>query len=53
MQDVAGAYQTLTRWAETQGRGASLEAGRWREVYLEAAGEDQVEWIVEVQLELA
>jgi len=53
MGGIAGAYQDLARWAETRGHAASLEAGCWREVYLEANGEDQSEWIVEVQLELA
>lgn len=52
MQDIAGAYQALSRWAGAHGHHHSLAAGCWRELYLEAGGDDQREWIVEVQLEL-
>lgn len=52
MAAISGAYQELARWAQAHGRAERLNAGCWREVYLEADGEDQSEWIVEVQLEL-
>ncbi|WP_264778148.1 MerR family transcriptional regulator [Deinococcus aetherius] len=52
MDGIAGAYQALANWAQVNGRQACVEAGCWREVYLEANGEDQREWLVEVQLEL-
>lgn len=42
------AYQTLIRWAEESGR----ESGAKRWIFLEADGEDQSDWVVEVQLEL-
>lgn len=52
MSGIAGAYQVLAHWAAASGYEKSLEAGCWREVYLEAHGEEQREWLVEVQLEL-
>lgn len=51
MNTISTAYQTLARWAESTGR--SPAASTWREHYLEADGEDQSHWIVEVQLELS
>jgi DNA-binding transcriptional MerR regulator len=50
MNTISAAYQTLARWAESTGR--SPAALVWREHYLEAGGDDQTNWIVEVQLEL-
>jgi DNA-binding transcriptional MerR regulator len=44
----SAAYETLTRWAEKSGR--DVGAKRW--IFLEANGEDQSNWVVEVQLEL-
>jgi DNA-binding transcriptional MerR regulator/effector-binding domain-containing protein len=52
MTGIAAAYQELARWAESTGHHTSLDSPRWRELYLEADGDDQTEWIVEVQLEL-
>ncbi|NEA35273.1 GyrI-like domain-containing protein [Streptomyces sp. SID13031] len=50
MNTISTAYQELARWAESTGRpSAGLS---WREHYLEANGDDQSHWIVEVQLEL-
>jgi DNA-binding transcriptional MerR regulator/effector-binding domain-containing protein len=51
MNTISTAYQALTQWAEAAGH--SVEAPRWREHYLEAAGDDESHWIVELQLELA
>jgi len=42
------AYRDLVRWAERSGR----ERGAHRWIFLEADGEDQSDWLVEVQLEL-
>jgi DNA-binding transcriptional MerR regulator len=50
MSTIPTAYQELARWAEATGR--APETFSWRECYLEAAGDDQSDWIVEVQLEL-
>lgn len=44
----SAAYETLTRGAE--GAGRDVGAKRW--IFLEADGEDQSDWVVEVQLEL-
>jgi len=52
MSGIATAYQTLARWAEANGHHQILEAPRWREHYLEADGEDESHWIVELQLEV-
>jgi effector-binding domain-containing protein len=52
MSGIAAAYQTLAQWAEANGHHAVLAAPRWREHYLEADGEDETHWIVEVQLEV-
>ena len=49
---IARAHQALARWAETQGFMESIEAGRWREVYLETNDNDYSDWLIEVQLEL-
>jgi len=43
------AYGALTRWADESDR----ESGAHRWVFLESAGHDQSDWIVEVQLELS
>ncbi|WP_222193867.1 MerR family transcriptional regulator [Modestobacter italicus] len=46
-------WQTLARWAEGQGRsGAAIAAAAQRTVFLHAEGDDQAEWLVELQLEL-
>lgn len=52
MKDIASQYQRLATWAEATDRGRSLELGRWREIYLEANGGDESDWIIELQLEL-
>jgi DNA-binding transcriptional MerR regulator/effector-binding domain-containing protein len=52
MSGIAAAYQTLVQWAEANGHHKVLESPRWREHYLEADGEDETDWIVEVQLEV-
>ncbi len=46
--NITAAYQALGRWAQANGQASALQGG----VYLEASGEDQGDWIVEVQLEL-
>ena len=46
------AHQALARWAEAQGYTASVERGRWRELYLETDDNDYSDWLIEVQLEL-
>jgi effector-binding domain-containing protein len=50
MSTISTAYQELARWAESTGRAPGSFS--WREHYLEADGDDQSHWIVEVQLEL-
>jgi predicted transcriptional regulator YdeE len=50
MSTISTAYQELARWAESTGRAPKTFS--WREYYLEAADDDQSDWIVEVQLEL-
>lgn len=50
MNTISTAYQELAQWAESTGR--TPKTSIWREYYLEAAGNDQSDWIVEVQLEL-
>ena len=52
MSGVATAYQTLAQWAEGNGHHRALGAPRWRELYLEASGDDQSHWLIELQLEL-
>jgi DNA-binding transcriptional MerR regulator len=49
---AAEAHQAVGRWAETHGLAASIEAGRWREIYLETNDDDRTDWLIEVQLEL-
>lgn len=49
---VAEAHQAIGRWAEARGLVASIEAGRWREIYLETNDDDRSDWLIEVQLEL-
>ncbi len=51
--NITAAYQALGWWAQANGQAGALQGGVWREVYLEASGEDQGDWIVEVQLEIA
>ncbi|GAA1574703.1 hypothetical protein GCM10009789_30210 [Kribbella sancticallisti] len=48
MNTISTAYQALAHWAESTG--CSPESPRWREHYLEAAGDDESNWIVELQL---
>jgi DNA-binding transcriptional MerR regulator len=52
MSGIAAAYQDLARWAEAHGHHNLLESPRWRHHFLEAAGDDQTHWIIELQLEL-
>ena len=52
MAGIAAAYQALAQWAEANGHPDVLESPRWREHYLEAVGDDQSHWIIELQLEL-
>ncbi|MFW6034061.1 MAG: MerR family transcriptional regulator, partial [bacterium] len=52
MLGVGHAYQTLARWADSHGYDFDAGTPRRRTVFLEANGEDQADWIVEVQLEL-
>lgn len=40
------------QWAEAHRQTASVETGRWREVYLETNDSDYSDWLIEVQLEL-
>lgn len=49
---MAEAHQAVGRWAEAQGLTVAVEAGRWREIYLETNDDDRSDWLVEVQLEL-
>lgn len=49
MTGIAQTYAELQQWAGEQGMAGPFT---WREVYLEADGQDQTDWIVEVQLEL-
>jgi DNA-binding transcriptional MerR regulator len=49
---MAEAHQAVGRWAEARGLVASIEAGRWREIYLETNDDDRSDWLVEVQLEV-
>jgi DNA-binding transcriptional MerR regulator len=51
MNTISTAYQALAQWAEAAGH--SLASPRWREHYLEADGNDESHWIVELQLELS
>ncbi|MEV6414526.1 MerR family transcriptional regulator [Kribbella sp. NPDC051718] len=50
MSTISTAYQELAQWAESTERTPTTLT--WREYYLEAAGDDQSNWIVEVQLEI-
>ncbi|BBZ75987.1 MerR family transcriptional regulator [Mycolicibacterium anyangense] len=50
--DMYEAHQTISHWAHVHGRIASVERGRWRELYLETNDADYSDWLVEVQLEL-
>ncbi len=50
MNTISTAYQALAHWAESTGH--SPTTFTWREHYLEANGDDQSNWLVEVQLEL-
>lgn len=52
MQRLGDAYRLLRAWAEERGHHAALERDCWRQLYLEADGEDQSAWLVELQLEL-
>lgn len=52
VKDLNSGYQNLARWADGGNHRSSLEAGCWRENFLEAVGEDESEWIIELQLEL-
>lgn len=52
MEGAGWAHQTLARWADTQGYEFSGPARRKRSIFLEANGEDQADWVVDVQLEL-
>ncbi|MFI7063342.1 MerR family transcriptional regulator [Kribbella sp. NPDC050124] len=52
MSGIATAYQELARWAEANGHHKLLESPRWRQHFLEADGDDETHWIVELQLEL-
>ncbi|MGY5885488.1 MerR family transcriptional regulator [Modestobacter lacusdianchii] len=53
MDAVRLGWQTLARWAEAQGRsGTAIVDAAQRTVFLHAAGDDQAEWVVELQLEL-
>jgi DNA-binding transcriptional MerR regulator len=49
---IAAAYQDLARWAEANGHHTLLESPRWRHHFLEANGDDETHWIIELQLEL-
>ncbi|MGC0143332.1 MerR family transcriptional regulator [Pseudactinotalea sp. Z1732] len=50
MSEIGSTYAELGRWAGERG---VLGPCTWREVYLEADGTDQSDWVVQVQLELA
>lgn len=52
MASIAHVHQTLARWAESRGHETGDTARNSRWVFLEANGQDQTDWIVEVQLEL-
>lgn len=49
MSAIGNTYTELGQWAADQGLDGPLT---WREVYLEADGTEQSEWIVQVQVEL-
>lgn len=50
---IGASYQLLATWAETNDYSRNVALGSWREVYLEANGDDQTDWIIELQLELS
>lgn len=52
MADVGQAHQVLARWADIHGYEFSGPARSKRSIFLEANGEDQADWVVDVQLEL-
>lgn len=52
VEGVTYAYQALARWAENDGHEIDGDARKQRMVFLEAGGDDQTDWIVEIQLEL-
>jgi DNA-binding transcriptional MerR regulator len=52
VEQIDEASQTLAQWAEVHGRTESIEAGRWRELYLETNDNDYSDWLIEIQLEL-
>ncbi|GAA1705303.1 MerR family transcriptional regulator [Fodinicola feengrottensis] len=49
MQDIGAANVALARWADANGHTGEQ---RRRSIFLEATGDDQHNWVVEVQLEL-
>lgn len=53
MDGIGRAYQTLARWADARGDEFSGPARCKRSVFLEASGDDQNDWVVDVQLELS
>lgn len=52
MENIGHAYQTLARSAASRDRNIGDRAGTKRLIFLEANGDDQTDWVVEVQLEL-
>ena len=52
MGGLSTAHAALRDWAESNGYEKLLEEPCWRYHFLEAAGDDQAQWIVELQLEL-
>ncbi len=50
--NTTAADQVLLRWAQLNGQAEALQGGMWRKVNLETSGEDQGDWIMEVQLDL-
>ena len=53
MSEIAATYAELDRWAAEQGAAGPHPPYTWREVYLEADGTDQTDWVVKVQLQVA
>lgn len=52
VDSINEAHQAIARWAESHNHTASVERGRWRELYLETNDADYSDWLIEVQLEL-
>ena len=52
MEGIGQADRALARWVDSHGYETAGRNPRKRSVFLEANGDDQTDWVVDVQLEL-